>query len=111
MNTLATRWGSFHKFQEPSNAMLLEIKGSGWGQLAQDLESGSLEIVTSNDEDMVPAGKKPLLGIDMWEHAFYLQYWNNNGAYAKGIWKVVNWKKVEARFDGGPGALWGAWCG
>jgi Fe-Mn family superoxide dismutase len=111
ISALSARWGSFEKFQEAFNAVLLGIKGSGWGWLVQDLESGSLEIITSKDQDIVPAGKKPLLGIDMWEHAYYLQYLNDKGAYAKGIWKVVNWKKVEARFNGGPEAVWGSLVG
>ncbi len=99
------------KFQEKFNAVLLGLKGSGWGWLVQDTESGILEIVTSKDQDIVPGGKKPLLGIDMWEHAYYLQYLNDKGAYAKSIWKVVNWKKIEERFEGGPEAVWGGLAG
>ncbi|PMD15197.1 superoxide dismutase [Hyaloscypha hepaticicola] len=92
ISALSARWGSFEKFQEAFNAVLLGIKGSGWGWLVQDLESGSLEIITSEDQDIVP-------------------YLNDKGAYAKGIWKVVNWKKVEARFNGGPEAVWGSLVG
>lgn len=91
--------------------MLLGLKGSGWGWLVRDLESGGLEIVTSKDQDVVPAGKKPLLGIDMWEHAYYLQYLNDKGAYTRGIWEVINWKKVEERFEGGAEAVWGSLVG
>lgn len=96
-----------------SQSLDLNIEGIMvlYTHLVQDLESGSLEIITSKDQDIVPAGKKPLLGIDMWEHAYYLQYLNDKGAYAKGIWKVVNWKKVEARFNGGPEAVWGSLVG
>jgi Fe-Mn family superoxide dismutase len=86
---------------------LLGLKGSGWGWLVQDIECGNLEITTSKDQDIVPAGKKPLLGIDMWEHAYYLQYLNDKGSYAKGIWKVVNWEKVEERFGGSEEVVFG----
>ena len=47
----------------------------------------------------------------MWEHAYYLQYLNDKGSYAKGIWKVVNWKKVEERFESSPDAVFGVLAG
>jgi Fe-Mn family superoxide dismutase len=50
----------------------------------------------------VPAGKKPLLGIDMWEHAYYLQFLNDKKEYVNGIWNIINWSVVEKRF----GAIW-----
>lgn len=108
---LAARWGSVEKFQEKFNATLLGLKGSGWGWLVQDVESGALEITTSRDQDIVPAGKKPLLGVDMWEHAYYLQYLNDKASYAKGIWLVINWKKVEERLEGNYEAVFGALAG
>ncbi|KAK0100407.1 hypothetical protein ONS96_007685 [Cadophora gregata f. sp. sojae] len=108
---LTTRFGSVEKFQEKFNDVLLGLKGSGWGWLVQDVETGGLEIITSKDQDIVPAGKKPLLGIDMWEHAYYLQYLNDKGSYAKGVWKVVNWKKVEERFEGSFDAVFGQLAG
>ncbi|PSS22545.1 hypothetical protein M430DRAFT_137899 [Amorphotheca resinae ATCC 22711] len=108
---ISARWGSLEKFQEKFNAVLLGLKGSGWGWLVQDTESSALEIITSKDQDIVPAGKKPLLGIDMWEHAYYLQYLNDKGSYAKGIWQVVNWKKVEERFLSGVDGVFGSLAG
>ncbi|KAF4627143.1 hypothetical protein G7Y89_g11012 [Cudoniella acicularis] len=111
MAALTSRWGSLEKFQEKFNTVLLGLKGSGWGWLVQDTESGILDIITSKDQDIVPAGKKPLLGIDMWEHAYYLQYLNDKASYAKGIWKVVNWAKVEERFEGSFEATFGNLAG
>lgn len=108
---LTARYGSVEKFQDKFNVVLLGLKGSGWGWLVQDLESGNLEITTSKDQDIVPAGKKPLLGIDMWEHAYYLQYLNDKGSYAKSIWKVVSWAKVEERFESGPDGVFGVLAG
>jgi Fe-Mn family superoxide dismutase len=108
---ISARWGSLEKFQEKFNAVILGLKGSGWGWLVQDTESGNLEIVTTKDQDIVPAGKKPLLGIDMWEHAYYLQYLNDKGSYAKKIWNVINWKKVEERFVGESDSVFGTLAG
>lgn len=108
---ICSRWGSLEKFQEKFNAVLLGLKGSGWGWLVQDAESGSLDIITSKDQDIVPAGKKPLLGIDMWEHAYYLQYLNDKGSYAKKIWTVINWKKAEERFESGVDVVFGSLAG
>ena len=79
---------------------MLALQGSGWGWLVQDTDTNILEIITSKDQDIVPKGKKPLLGIDMWEHAYYLQYLNNKKDYVTGIWNVINWDVVEKRFEG-----------
>lgn len=105
---LSQRYGSIEKFQEKFTAVLLGLKGSGWGWLVQDNESGILDIITSKDQDIVPAGKKPLLGVDFWEHAYYLQYLNDKAGYAKQIWKIVNWKVLEERFTGGEDRIWGS---
>lgn len=104
---LEARWGSVQSFQNSFAAVLLGIKGSGWGWLVQDLPTGNLELLTSKDQDVVPAGKKPLLGIDMWEHAYYLQYLNDKAGYVKGIWTIVNWGVVESRLAGGKDEVWG----
>ena len=95
---LAEKWGSVTAFKEKFSAKLLGIRGSGWGWLVYSLESGALDLVTSKDQEPVSEGFKPLLGIDMWEHAYYLQYLNNKGAYVSKIWEVVNWEVVEGRF-------------
>lgn len=96
-SALADRWGSSDAFKSTFEAVLLGIQGSGWGWLVQDVDSGSLEIVTTKDQDIVPRGKKPLLGVDMWEHAYYLQYLNNKKEYVTGIWNVINWEVVDVR--------------
>ena len=94
---LQNRWGSVEAFKSKFEANLLAIQGSGWGWLVQDIESGGLEIMATKDQDVVPKLKKPLLGVDMWEHAYYLQYLNNKKEYVTGIWNVVNWNVVDAR--------------
>jgi len=87
---LQARWDSVEHFKARFEATLLALQGSGWGWLVQDTENGRLEILTTKDQDIVPTGKKPLLGIDMWEHAYYLQYLNKKKEYVMDIWNVVN---------------------
>lgn len=61
---------------------------------------GELDIVTTKDQDPV-TGAVPLFGVDMWEHAYYLQYLNNKASYVEGIWKVLNWATAEDRYQRG----------
>lgn len=69
-------WGSLHKFQEAFTAKLLAIQGSGWGWLAKVEGKSQLQILTTKDQDPVPSAFVPLFGVDMWEHAYYLQVSN-----------------------------------
>ncbi|POS85328.1 hypothetical protein EPUL_003325 [Erysiphe pulchra] len=101
------RWKTLDLFKDSFTAVLLGIKGSGWGWLVQDEKSGILDIVTTKDQEVVPAGKKPLLGIDFWEHAYYLQYLNDKASYAKGIWNVINWVKVQDRLLNSSDSIYG----
>lgn len=103
------RWGSLDVFRAEFAKALLGIQGSGWGWLVRDGGSGSgsgsaagLRIVTlANQEAVVETGVAvPLLGVDMWEHAYYLQYLNGKAAYVENVWSVINWKTAEARFLG-----------
>ena len=76
------------------------MQGSGWGWLALDTNSGSLTIRTCPNQEPLAAahsGCVPLLGVDVWEHAYYLQYKNVRPDYVKEIWKVVNWADVSQR--------------
>ncbi|KAL4806534.1 Manganese/iron superoxide dismutase [Aspergillus unguis] len=94
------QFGSVESFVKEFSATLLGIQGSGWGWLVKNEGSGKLEIVTTKDQDPV-TGAVPIFGIDMWEHAYYLQYLNNKAAYVEGIWKVINWGVAEGRFKNG----------
>ncbi|KAF4451136.1 putative manganese superoxide dismutase precursor (sod-2) [Fusarium austroafricanum] len=91
-------WGSIEGFQEAFKKTLLGLQGSGWGWLVKDTHG--LRIVTTKDQDPVVGGEVPIFGVDMWEHAYYLQYLNGKAAYVDNIWNVINWKTAEARFTG-----------
>ncbi|KAF2201495.1 manganese and iron superoxide dismutase [Delitschia confertaspora ATCC 74209] len=100
-------WGSEEKFKKAFTEALLGIQGSGWGWLvrydtgAGGSESGRLGIVTTKDQDpLVGKGEVPVFGVDMWEHAYYLQYQNGKAAYVENIWNVINWKTAEERYLG-----------
>lgn len=95
------QFGSLQRFIDEFNATSAAIQGSGWGWLVWSGKSHSLRIVTRQNQD--PVSIEPelvaLLGIDVWEHAYYLQYKNVRLDYLKAIWNVVHWKKVADRFE------------
>lgn len=93
-------FGSFEKFQAQFTAVATGIQGSGWGILAYDTIGQRLTLFQLYDQQgNVPVGVVPLLMLDMWEHAFYLDYKNVKGDYVKAWWNVVNWDDVAKRFE------------
>lgn len=93
-------FGSFDRFKEIFSGVLTGIQGSGWGWLGWCPRDKKLKIATcSNQDPLSMTGMIPLLGIDVWEHAYYLQYKNVRPDYVKAIWDVINWKNVEERFN------------
>jgi Fe-Mn family superoxide dismutase len=90
-------FGSFEQFQEKFAAAALNRFGSGWAWLV--VEEGKLAIVdTPNQDSPLSVGRLPILGLDVWEHAYYLKYQNMRVEYIKAWWNVVNWPEVEKRF-------------
>lgn len=94
------QWGSLENFIGAFNGVTGPIQGSGWGWLGYNKTKKSLEIATCANQDPLAAkGLVPLLGIDVWEHAYYLQYKNVRPDYLKAIWSVVNWANVAERYS------------
>jgi hypothetical protein len=94
------RFGSFDGFRDQFAANALDIKGSGWSILGWDPLGANLLIFQLYDQQgNVPVGITPILMLDMWEHAFYLQYRNVKADYVKAWWNVANWVDAAARFD------------
>jgi Fe-Mn family superoxide dismutase len=88
----------FANFKAKLKEAALGRFGSGWAWLVAG--GGKLEIVsTANQDSPLMHGKTPLLGIDVWEHAYYLRYQNRRGDYVEAWWNVVNWPNVGKRFD------------
>lgn len=91
-------FGSFDQFKEKLTNASISIQGSGWGWLGYNKGQKRLEVaICANQDPLSSQGLIPLLGIDVWEHAYYLQYKNVRADYAKAIWKIFNWQNVEDR--------------
>jgi superoxide dismutase, Fe-Mn family len=92
-------FGSFDKFVGHFTAASAGIQGSGWGALVWDSLGGKLLVQQYYDhQNNFTTGSVPLLLLDMWEHAFYLDYLNVKADYIKGFWKIANWENVQQRF-------------
>ena len=92
-------FGGQDKFEEKLQAAALGVFGSGWAWLSVDRSRNLVLDSAPNQDSPLLAGKRPLLGIDVWEHAYYLKYQNRRADYLKAILKVVNWDFVSARYE------------
>lgn len=95
---IKARFESFENFQNLFNNAAKTVFGSGWAWLVLDKE-GKLQITSTVNQDCpLMFGQKPLLGLDVWEHAYYLQYQNKRPDYINAWWHVVNWDQVEENY-------------
>jgi superoxide dismutase, Fe-Mn family len=96
---ITSSFGDFAKLKEQLNAAGLARFGSGWAWVVAD-KGGKLSIESSPNQDTPFSEKKtPILGVDVWEHAYYLKYQNRRADYLAAWWNVVNWADVAKRFD------------
>jgi len=95
-------FGSFEAFQEKFNAAGATRFGSGWAWLI--LKDGKLEVTSTRNQDnplmdVAEVKGKPIMGVDVWEHAYYLKYQNRRPDYLKAVWNVLDWKNIEQNFS------------
>jgi Fe-Mn family superoxide dismutase len=96
-DAINSTFGSFDTFKEKFNAAATTRFGSGWAWLLKS--GGKLEITSSANQDSpIMEGKGIVMGLDVWEHAYYLKYQNRRPEYIGAFWSVVNWAEVEKRF-------------
>lgn len=107
---VARSFGDFQKFKEAFSKAAVSVFGSGWAWLAVNMEYGarSMEqetekekltiVTTANQDSPVSQGLRPILGLDVWEHAYYLKYQNRRADYIEAWWNVVNWEEVSKNF-------------
>jgi superoxide dismutase, Fe-Mn family len=101
-DAINSTFGSFDAFKEKFNNAGMTRFGSGWAWLI--VKDGKLEISSTPNQDnplmdVAEVKGTPLLGVDVWEHAYYLKYQNRRAEYLAAFWNVVNWNKVSERFD------------
>lgn len=94
-DAITQKWGSFDSFVEEFNTKAVGLFGSGWVWLTRDLE---LLALPNQDTPMALGKGEPLMGLDVWEHAYYLDYSNRRDEYIKNWWQVVNWPFIEERY-------------
>ena len=99
-DAIKSTFGSFADFKDKFSKTTVTIQGSGWGWLVYNPQSGKVEYkAMPNQTSPRTEGLVPLLGLDVWEHAYYLKYQNKRPDYVSAWWNVVNWDEVENRFS------------
>jgi Fe-Mn family superoxide dismutase len=97
---IKSQFGDFAAFKEKFGAAATTRFGSGWAWLVKTGDKVDI-YSTANQDSPVMEGKYPVMGLDVWEHAYYLKYQNRRPDYIGAWWNVVNWKEVEERFNAG----------
>ena len=93
-------FGSYEGFKSEFSAAAGGVEGSGWALLLHDAAADQLIVgATENHQNQTPQATTPILALDVWEHAYYLQYENNRGEYVDAFWNVVDWDDVAQRFE------------
>ena len=97
---ISAKYGSFDGFKEKFTAASIGRFGSGWAWVIKTSDGGVDIMSTPNQDNPLMEGKHAVLGLDVWEHAYYLKYQNRRPEYVTNWWNVVNWDKAEALFNG-----------
>ena len=95
LKRLNNDFGSFDDFKSEFTDKSTKQFGSGWGWLCEDRSGKLITTSTGNQDSPISSGLKPILGIDVWEHAYYLNYQNRRPDYISSFWNIINWEEVE----------------
>ncbi|MBX3451964.1 MAG: superoxide dismutase [Planctomycetaceae bacterium] len=95
---ITSTFGGFSEFKEKFNAAATSRFGSGWAWLSVDASGKLIVESTANQDSPLMEGRTPILGLDVWEHAYYLNYQNRRPDYISAFWNVVNWPEVAKRY-------------
>lgn len=93
------KYGNFESFKDAFSQNAKDIFGSGWAWLSLDKNNNLIIHSTQNQDNPIMFGYTPLLGLDVWEHAYYLKYQNDRGEFIKNWWNVVNWPYIQKTYD------------
>ena len=99
LQAIEKTWGSFENFKKEFVTQGTAIFGSGWVWLAQTPENQLVILKEGNAGNPLTHGYIPLVGIDVWEHSYYLDYQNRRADHLQALWKIIDWKIVETRFQ------------
>ncbi len=94
---LAKTFGSVADFKAEFNKAAATLFGSGWAWLCKDKDENLVIVQTQNADNPMTQGLKPLLTVDVWEHAYYIDYRNRRAAYLEAVWNLIDWEKVAGR--------------
>lgn len=98
-DAIKKQFATFEAFQEKFNAAAKTRFGSGWAWLSVNKNGDLVVSSTANQDSPLSEGLQPILGLDVWEHAYYLKYQNRRPDYISAWWHVVNWEQVQALYD------------
>ena len=99
ITAIEASFGDAESMKQELSAASVAVQGSGWGWLGYNTKTGLIECATRANQDPLEAttGLVPLLGVDVWEHAYYIDYKNRRPEYVSKIWDIINWDTVEKR--------------
>lgn len=100
-NLINSAFGNFSKFKEEFTNVAMGVFGSGWAWLALNKDEELAIVKTANQDSPVSQGQLPLLGVDLWEHSYYLKHKWNRAAYLEDFFQVINWNRVSERLKKG----------
>lgn len=98
LKAIEKEWGSFDNFKKEFSSAAISLFGSGWVWLAKDKNSKLYILSENNAGNPITKGYTPLLGIDVWEHAYYLDYQNRRPEHIEKLWTIIDWDTVGARY-------------